>query len=361
MPRKIIRVVAWSCAGLGTAVLLGLMVWLVWKTPSALYPDTDPQHRANAQATTRTWIIVGATVLATLGISLAVTGRTHRPIHQQRFTDRYAQAIELLGSQNVDQRRDGIDALERLALDSARHYPRIIEILSAYVALSSESPTTESPEALSTPTGTSPPAGTDIQAALTVLDRLQTHDPMPPAATPPTGPKTTDPWPVTPPAQQRPKRREGHPRQPRAGPWELPAGITVSATGLALALLAIILGVNHPTSTSSPPPTLTPQATAPTNPAPTNPAPDQSRARSGTDAIATPPARTTEASQGHPSHRAAGPPQQATHSSSTGEERMSQPDQGLLDELNGVLNQLFSDVGRHVLTRIRSGATRVLR
>jgi hypothetical protein len=76
VPHKTIRIGAWSLAGLGIAVLLGVIAWLMWRTPPPLHADADPQHHANT-ATTRTWVIAGGAVLAALGLTLAGTSRNH--------------------------------------------------------------------------------------------------------------------------------------------------------------------------------------------------------------------------------------------------------------------------------------------
>jgi uncharacterized protein YjbI with pentapeptide repeats len=52
---------------------------------------------------------------------------------QGQLTDRFGKAVEQLGSDKVDIRLGGIYALERLALDSARDHPTVMEVLTAYV------------------------------------------------------------------------------------------------------------------------------------------------------------------------------------------------------------------------------------
>ena len=49
------------------------------------------------------------------------------------MTDRYTKAIEQLGSDKLDVRIGGIYALERIARDSARDHPTVIEVLAAFV------------------------------------------------------------------------------------------------------------------------------------------------------------------------------------------------------------------------------------
>jgi uncharacterized protein YjbI with pentapeptide repeats len=52
---------------------------------------------------------------------------------QGQLADRFGKAIEQLGSDKVDIRLGGIYALERLALDSTRDHPTVMEVLTAYV------------------------------------------------------------------------------------------------------------------------------------------------------------------------------------------------------------------------------------
>jgi hypothetical protein len=48
-------------------------------------------------------------------------------------TERYAKAIEQLGSDKLEVRIGGIYALERIARDSARDHPTVMEVLAAFV------------------------------------------------------------------------------------------------------------------------------------------------------------------------------------------------------------------------------------
>ena len=50
-----------------------------------------------------------------------------------QVTDRYAKAIEQLGSEKLDVRTGGICALERIARDSARDHPAVMEMLAAFI------------------------------------------------------------------------------------------------------------------------------------------------------------------------------------------------------------------------------------
>jgi len=125
----------------------------------------DPKDRAAAEASTRTGLIAGLAGLGALG-SLAIATRTYRLTQQGQITDRYTRAIEQLGSDKLDVRLGGIYALERIAADSPRDHPTVVEVLSAFVREHGQPPTS--------PTGAmlSVKPASDVQAALDVLGRL---------------------------------------------------------------------------------------------------------------------------------------------------------------------------------------------
>ena len=100
--------------------------------------------------------------------------QTHELTEQGQVTDRYTKAIEQLGSDKLDVRIGGIYALERIARDSARDHPAVMEVLAAFIREHSYEPWPPSE-----PDGTPPERSTrpDIQAAATVIGRRDTkHD-----------------------------------------------------------------------------------------------------------------------------------------------------------------------------------------
>ena len=56
------------------------------------------------------------------------------------MTDRYTKAVEQLGSDKLDVRIGGIYALERIARDSARDHPAVMEVLTAFIREHSREP-----------------------------------------------------------------------------------------------------------------------------------------------------------------------------------------------------------------------------
>ena len=194
----------WRYVAQGLVVLVGLVGigLLIWRVPPALYAYVpDPKDRAAAEASTRTGLLAGLAGLGALG-SLAIATRTYRLTQQGQITDRYTKAIEELGSDKLDVRLGGIYALERIAADSERDHPTVVEVLSAFAREHSHPTQTTAPdpviaEVLAGPLrGRSEPAEvhqpspdrsgdngpnesapppkptTDVQAAVTVLGRL---------------------------------------------------------------------------------------------------------------------------------------------------------------------------------------------
>jgi hypothetical protein len=59
--------------------------------------------------------------------------RTYELTEQGQVTDRYTKAVEQLGSDKLDVQIGGIYALERIAHDSARDHPTVMEVLTAFI------------------------------------------------------------------------------------------------------------------------------------------------------------------------------------------------------------------------------------
>lgn len=94
--------------------------------------------------------------------------RTLELTEQGQVTDRYTKAIEQLGSDKLDVRIGGIYALERIARDSARDHPTVIEVLSAFIREHSHERPPPPPDSSAPP---NPDIRPDVQAAVTVLGR----------------------------------------------------------------------------------------------------------------------------------------------------------------------------------------------
>ena len=101
--------------------------------------------------------------------ALIYTARNFSLARQGQVTDRYTKAIEQLGSsKELDVRIGGIYALERIARDSPRDHPTIMEVLAAFIRdRSSEQWPPAKPDAETPERETRP----DVQAAVTVIGR----------------------------------------------------------------------------------------------------------------------------------------------------------------------------------------------
>jgi hypothetical protein len=165
------------------AATLGLLSVLV--LPRILIDSREAQltakERLDAEADVRSSLIqlIGGTVLVT---GLYFTARGFRLTREGHITDRYAKAIELLGSDKLEGRIGGVYALKRLAKDSPeRDSSTILEVLCAYVRVHAPLPPRDPPpHAPGDAEETKPHPDTDVQAALTALGRRDRMDGEPP-------------------------------------------------------------------------------------------------------------------------------------------------------------------------------------
>jgi hypothetical protein len=113
--------------------------------------------------------------------ALVYTARNYSLSRESQVTDRYTKAIEQLGSDKLDVRIGGIYALERIARDSVRDHPTVMEVLSAFVREHSRERWPPLPA--DDQSGAGPSERTtrpDVQAAVTVIGRRNPrHDLQP--------------------------------------------------------------------------------------------------------------------------------------------------------------------------------------
>jgi len=98
--------------------------------------------------------------------------RTVELTEQGQVTDRYTKAIDQLSSKELEVRIGGIYALERIARDSPRDHPTVMEVLATFVRDHSREPWPPPPAA--DPPGTDPAQREirpDVQAGITVIGR----------------------------------------------------------------------------------------------------------------------------------------------------------------------------------------------
>jgi uncharacterized protein YjbI with pentapeptide repeats len=106
--------------------------------------------------------------LAAVEAARASVQATLQNTRDGQIADLYGKAIEQLGSGKLDLRIGGIYALERIARDSARDHPTVIEVLSAFIREHSHE---QSPLAEDGADPLERETRPDVQAAVTVIGR----------------------------------------------------------------------------------------------------------------------------------------------------------------------------------------------
>ena len=127
------------------AVVLGLAIaWVLfvpmadWLAHHDVGSAKGPLHEtaldnARGRLLTLAAGVFAAGALAFTARNFTLSRRTLDVTEQGQVTDRYAKAIEQLGSDKLDVRIGGIYALERVARDSARDHPTVMEVLTAFI------------------------------------------------------------------------------------------------------------------------------------------------------------------------------------------------------------------------------------
>jgi uncharacterized protein YjbI with pentapeptide repeats len=135
------------------------------------------------------WVTAIATLLLALGVPLTFatwlgTRRADRMREQREQERALTNAIAQLGSHNQQVRADGVYALERVARESVRDYPRVMEVLTTFIREHSrregpqsvtDEPSTEAPKFGSGTDASHRVTRPDVQAAITVIGRRDTQ------------------------------------------------------------------------------------------------------------------------------------------------------------------------------------------
>ena len=105
--------------------------------------------------------------------ALLYTARNFALSREGQVTDRYTKTVAQLGDKELDVRIGGIYALERIARDSARDYPTVMEVLATFVREHSQEEWPPSGREIHDPDADAVPRATrpDVQAAITVIGR----------------------------------------------------------------------------------------------------------------------------------------------------------------------------------------------
>ena len=125
-------------------------------------------------------LVFTARNLALYRRTVELTQRTFELTEQGQVTDRYTKAIEQLGSDKLDVRIGGIYALERVARDSARDQPTVMEVLAAFIREHSRERWLPIGDDQSGADDSERVTRPDVQAAVTVIGRRDPrHDRQP--------------------------------------------------------------------------------------------------------------------------------------------------------------------------------------
>lgn len=136
--------------GAAAVVLLLIIVWALLVPGADWLARHDVGSAKGSLATARDaargrLLTLCAGLLATGALlftarNFTLSRRTFELTEQGQVTDRYTKAIEQLGSDKLDVRIGGIYALERVARDSAKDHPTVMEVLTAFIREHSREP-----------------------------------------------------------------------------------------------------------------------------------------------------------------------------------------------------------------------------
>ena len=164
------RGIRWLVGGIAAVVLAVAIAWVVFVPGADLLARHDVASAKGpllqtARDAARGRLLTLAAGLFAVG-ALVYTARNFTLSREGQVTDRYTKAIEQLGSDKLDVRIGGIYALERVARDSARDHPTVMDVLAAFIREHSHEqwPPPDPPRHA----GSIRP---DVQAAITVIGR----------------------------------------------------------------------------------------------------------------------------------------------------------------------------------------------
>jgi hypothetical protein len=180
------KVLAWSGLLIAAAVVVVAAVYVIFWPVSDLIARHDVgtitgrgygAALQTARDAARGRLVAFGAGLFAAG-ALIYTARNFSLARQGQVTDRYTKAVEQLGSdKGLEVRIGGIYALERIARDSQRDHPTIMEVLAAFIRDHSSEQWPPAEPGAETPKRATRP---DVQAAVTVIGRRDaTRDILP--------------------------------------------------------------------------------------------------------------------------------------------------------------------------------------
>lgn len=191
------REIRWLAGGIAAVALVFVVAWVLfvpvadWLADHDVGTVTGALHETALDNARGRLLTLGAGLLAAGALAFTALNfnllrrnseqadlwqrRIHELTEQGQVTDRYTKAIEQLGSDKLDVRIGGIYALERVARDSARDHPTVMEVLAAFIREHSREacpPRDPNDQARS--------LRPDLQAALSVVGRANPRHDIPP-------------------------------------------------------------------------------------------------------------------------------------------------------------------------------------
>ena len=164
--------VRWRVGGIAAVVVALAIAWVLfvpgadWLAHHDVASAKGPLLQTARDAARGRLLTLAAGLLAIS--ALVYTARNFTLSREGQVTDRYTKAIEQLGSDKLDVRIGGIYALERVARDSARDHPTVMEVLTAFIREHSHEPWPPSDPGGQERARSIRP---DVQAAVTVVGR----------------------------------------------------------------------------------------------------------------------------------------------------------------------------------------------
>jgi hypothetical protein len=165
--------VQWLMGALAAVVLILVVAWVLLVPVANWLANNDvgqgkPSQLVTARDAARGRLLTLGAGLIAAG-ALVFTARSFILSREGHVTDRYSKAVEQLGSDKLDVRIGGIYALERIARDSPRDHPMVMEVLTTFIREHLHEPWP--PPGDSAPQARARSIRTDVQAALTVVGR----------------------------------------------------------------------------------------------------------------------------------------------------------------------------------------------
>lgn len=161
------RATRWLMGGIAVLVLAVTLSWVLvvpaadWLARHDVGSAKGPLLQTALDAARGRLLTLGAGLFA--AGALLFTARSFVLSREGQMTDRYTKAIEQLGSDKLDVRIGSIYALERVARDSPKDHPTVMDVLTAFIRQYSPN---QWPER-----GSGRWTRPDVQAAVTVVGR----------------------------------------------------------------------------------------------------------------------------------------------------------------------------------------------